>query len=43
MMGYLVDNIAERLASRQEGDGWQVHWSPVSKVSPRLNVDLTGN
>ena len=43
MMGYLVDNIAERLASRQEGDGWQVHWSSVSKVSPRLNVDLTGN
>ena len=43
MMGYLVDDIAERLASRQEGDGWQVRWSAVGKASPRLTVALTGN
>jgi len=43
MMGYLVDDIAERLASRQEGDGWQVRRSSVSKASPGLIVDLTGN
>ena len=43
MMGYLVDDIAERLASRQEGDGWQVRLSSVSKASLGLIVDLTGN
>ena len=43
MMGYLVDDIAERLASRQEGDGWQVRWSSVSKATPGLTVNLTGN